>query len=211
MNPKLKFVLIGSLSLLMMACSSGNEKEVKDLSDILPESERNYDQVDTLEMDNADTLDQYQEMFASLGELDSILPYDEDLFPDRFGPESMEKFRLNLDGEEIVYVKWRFADSTLVDNALFNWLDCFGKNCNSIRVSEESNLQRNAFQVLANDTVLIYLESKSRLNDKLWDKHFESLKYELDWNYRMEQSPRGKVRWFTYIDEEKTPLKKEAV
>ena len=119
----------------------------------------------------------------------------------------MEKYRLNIDGEELVFVKWSFSDSLRVTNALFNWADCFGANCKSIRIGEEKNLQRNAFQILVSDTTLYYIESPTKLDSKKWDEYFDEQGYELDWNYRLEQAKSGKVRWFNYIDEKKTPLK----
>lgn len=207
----MRYLLIFTLGLFAVACTSETKEEVKDLNDILPDAERDYDQKDSIEIVESDTLEAYQSRFSELGILDSISVYDEDLFPDRFGPEETEKYTLNIDGEEIVFVKWKFSDSTRVTNALFNWLDCFGPTCVSVRVSEERNLQRNAFQVLANDTVLIYLESDTKVDAKIWDKYFEEKGYELDWGYRMEQSRNGRVRWFTYIDEEKEPLKNEAL
>ena len=137
--------------------------------------------------------------------------YDEDLFPDRVGPKNVEKYRLSLGDEEIIFVKWRFADSLRVSNALFNWSDCFGAKCTSIRIGEEKNLQRNAFQILANDTVLIYLESATQLDSRKWDNYFDQHGYDLDWNYRLEQARSGRVRWFNYLDEKKTPIKNEAL
>ncbi|MDG1331859.1 MAG: hypothetical protein P8P74_05995 [Crocinitomicaceae bacterium] len=205
----MKYLLILALGLLTVACTSETKEDIKDLNDILPDSERDYDQKDSVLVDDADTLGIYQARFAELGELDSINVCEEDLFPDRFGPERIEKFRLNLAGEEVVFVKWRFQDSARVTNALFNWLDCFGENCKSIRVSEERNLLKNAFHIFANDTVLVYVESKKRIDAKSWDKYFEENGYELDWDVLMEQAPRGRVQWFTYLDEEKIPVKNE--
>ncbi|MFK7787389.1 MAG: hypothetical protein AB8B56_19855 [Crocinitomicaceae bacterium] len=205
----MKYISVFFLGVLVIGCSPKMEEEIKDFNDILPNSERDYDQKDSVTVDHSDTLEVYVNRFAKIGTLDSISKYEEDLFPDRFGSESMEKFVMNMEGEQTVFVKWRFSDSLRVTNALFNWLDCFGPTCKFIRVGEEGRLQRNGFQVLANDTVLIYIESESKLNADTWDEYFESREYELDWNYRMEQSPRGKVKWFEYIDEEKTPLKNE--
>ena len=68
-------------------------------------------------------------------------------------------------------------------------------------------MQRNAFQIFVSDTTLYYLESAAKLDGKKWDNYFEQQGYELDWNYRLEQAKSGKVRWYNYIDEKKTPLK----
>lgn len=206
----LKYLLIFTLGLLTVACSTETE-DVIDMNDILPEAERDYNQIDSLIAENSDTLKIYQDRFTVLGSLDSISVYEEDLFPDRVGPETMEKYRLSIDGEDVIFVKWRFSDSLRVSNALFNWSDCFGSKCKSIRIGEEKNLQRNAFQVLANDTALVYIESAKQVNTRKWDAYFDQVGYELDWNYRLEQAPNGRVHWFEYIEEEKTPIKNNAL
>jgi hypothetical protein len=207
MNQKIRIVLTLTLGLFIVACTSEKEN-IKDMNDIIPTSERDYDQKDTLNGTDADSLKRYQVRFEALGkQLDSISIYDEDLFPERVGPETTEKIRLVFGDDEVIFAKWTFSDSLRVTNALFNWADCFGPKCNSIRIGEEKNLQRNAFQILANDSVLVYIESTAAIDAKKWDAYFEQLEYELDWNYRLEQSKGGKVRWFNYIDEKKTPLK----
>ena len=196
------------LGLFLLACSD-EKKDVKDLNDILPNSKGDYsDKGDDLN-DNSDTLKLFQRMFAEVGmKLDSVTVYDEDLFPDRVGPETTEKYRLVFGDEVVVFAKWKFSDSLRVTTALFNWADCFGPNCRTIVVGEEKNLQRNAFQIQTNDTVLIYLESSKKIDQKAWESYFEKREYELNWDYQLEQAQSGRVRWFTYLDEEKKPIKK---
>lgn len=206
----MKYLLIFTLGLLTVACTSEKE-DIKDLSDILPESERDYDQKDSIEVDDSDTLKTYQAQFEIIGSLDSISVYDEDLFPDRVGPEKIEKFQLYFEDEEVIFVKWKFSDSARVSNALFNWSDCFGPKCKSIRIGEEKNLQRDAFQVFANDTVLFYVESSAQLDSRKWDNYFGQQGYKMDWNYRLEQSRSGRVRWFNYLEKKKTPIKNKAL
>lgn len=201
-------ILIFALGLFIVACSSKSE-DVKDMNDIIPRSDKDYDKKDSIPSDNSDTLKLYQELFSKVDlKLDSISVYDEDLFPDRVGPDKMEKYRMVFGDEVVILSKWKFSDSLRVSSALFNWADCFGEKCKSIRIGEEKNLQRNAFQILTNDTVLLYLESSKKIDLKKWDSYLENLGYELNWKYRLEQSNGGKVRWFNYIDEKKTPLKK---
>ena len=204
----MKHAFIFALGLFTVACTS-KSGDVKVLNDILPNAKGDYAQKDSVVSDNSDTLKRYQKLFAEVElQLDSISVYDEDLFPDRVGPEKTERYRMVFGDEVVIFGKWKFSDSLRVSSALFNWADCFGPNCKSIRIGEEKNLQRNAFQILANDTVLIYMESSTKLDPEKWDVYFENLDYELDWNYRLEQARSGRVRWFNYVDEKKTPLKK---
>ena len=196
------------LGLFLLACSD-EKKDVKDLNDILPDSKGDYSEKGDVLNDNSDTLKLFQRMFAEVGmKLDSVTVYDEDLFPDRVGPETTEKYRLVFGDEVVVFAKWKFSDSLRVTTALFNWADCFGPNCRTVVVGEEKNLQRNAFQIQTNDTVLIYLESSKKIDQKAWESYFEKREYELNWDYQLEQTQSGRVRWFTYMDEEKKPIKK---
>lgn len=196
------------LGLFLLACSD-EKKDVKDLNDILPDSKGDYSEKGDVLNDNSDTLKLFQRMFAEVGmKLDSVTVYDEELFPDRVGPETTEKYRLVFGDEVVVFAKWKFSDSLRVTTALFNWADCFGPNCRTIVVGEEKNLQRNAFQIQTNDTVLIYLESSKKIDQKAWESYFEKREYELNWDYQLEQAQSGRVRWFTYLDEEKKPIKK---
>ena len=196
------------LGLFLLACSD-EKKDVRDLNDILPDSKGDYSEKGDVLNDNSDTLKLFQRMFAEVGmKLDSVTVYDEELFPDRVGPETTEKYRLVFGDEVVVFAKWKFSDSLRVTTALFNWADCFGPNCRTIVVGEEKNLQRNAFQIQTNDTVLIYLESSKKINQKAWESYFEKREYELNWDYQLEQAQSGRVRWFTYLDEEKKPIKK---
>lgn len=207
----MKQLFIIALGLSIVACAPEPEKEVKDLNDILPSAERDYEKEEPKETDSEDTLKRYQNRFNQLGTLDSISVYDQDLFPDRVGPKGVEKYRLSIGEEGIVFVKWTFSDSTRVTNALFNWADCFGPKCKFIRIGEEKNLQPNAFHILANDTTLIYLESETKLDTKKWDDYFDEQGYEQDWNYRLEQIRYGRVRWFEYIDEKKIQVKEDTL
>lgn len=207
----MKYIAVFVISSVLIACSSEKKEEIKDLGEILPKSERSYDEPDEEQTNDSDTLSAYQERFSEIGVLDSILPYDEDLFPDRVGPEKMEKLRLFVGDEEVVFARWTFADSTLVTNALFNWFDCFGPKCKFIRIGEEKNLQVNSFQIFMNDTALVYIESPAKIDSKRWDAYFEGKNYELDWNYRLEQSRYGKVRWYNYMDKKKTRIQNEAL
>ena len=196
------------LGLFLLACSD-EKKDVKDLNDILPDSKGDYSEKGDVLNDNSDTLKLFQRMFAEVGmKLDSVTIYDEELFPDRVGPETTEKYRLVFGDEVVVFAKWKFTDSLRVTTALFNWADCFGPNCRTVVVGEEKNLQRNAFQIQTNDTVLIYLESSKKIDQKAWESYFEKREYELNWDYQLEQAQSGRVRWFTYLDEEKKPIKK---
>lgn len=198
-----------TLTLSVVGCHP-EKPEVLDMSDILPESERygegNETQEDSADMDS---MAQVRMMFVSNGvEITDAYSIENSLFPDRFGPESTVKYKLNYKGDTLLYCKWIYKDSAKVMNALYNWIDCFGTKCKSVYVNQNVNMQRNPMKIMVSDTSLIFIESQLSMDFKLWDEFHEKLGYTNDWNMIIEQGKGAKARWFTYKDEKKIPLEK---
>lgn len=93
-------------------------------------------------------------------------------------------------------------------NAFYNWIDCFGEKCKSLFIGEEKNLQSSATMILVSDSTLIYIES-DKIDFDLWYDFHKEKGYENDFNLTIEQRPRGRAKWFTFVDETKTKYKAE--
>jgi hypothetical protein len=184
------------------------EPEILDFSDIVAESE-NYPEGDAPEANDneIDSTKAIKELFNLNGIQVSELTFvEERLFPDRFGPKNIEKYKLAIGEDSILYCKWRYKDSAKVMNALYNWIDCFGENCKSIYVNESKNMQRNPLKIMVSDTTLVFIEALESLDFKEWDAFHESLGYKNDWNLIIEQRKSGRAKWFMYRNEEKIPF-----
>jgi hypothetical protein len=197
--------------LVFFSSCRDKENEVIDLNDIIEGSDR-YNE-DSLDVENkineTDTLQVYLNDFQSHGiEVKELNYLDDNYFPDRLGPIKTKKFEIQRDDNTFRYVQWTFKDSTKVMNAFFNWIDCFGENCKSIFIGEERVFQTNPFQLLVNDSTLVFIEGVESFDFKEWESYFEKQGFALDWNYVIEQRKRGKAHWFNYIEEKKTPFKK---
>mgnify|MGYP000532189129 CR=1 FL=1 len=193
-----------SVSLLVVSCRP-EEDEVLDFSEIVQESE-NYKEGNEVVSDSAsiDSTTIPKLMFLNGGIEASELSFFEDrLFPDRFGPESTEKYKLTLGTDTVWYYKWRYKDSIKVMNALYNWIDCFGENCKSIYLKESKNMQRMPMKIMVSDTTLIYIQAKESVDFKMWDAFHDSLGYKKDWNLIIEQRKSSRARWYVYENEEK--------
>lgn len=197
---------------MFLLTSCGEDKgDVVDLDDIIAGSERyNEDSLNVKnDIDPKDTLALKLEEFKTNGlEAIEIIAFSDNYFPDRFGAIGAEKYELQTDGNTFRFVQWIFEDSTKTMNAFFNWMDCFGEKCISIFIGEERVFQPNPFQILVNDSALVFIEGVESFDFKVWESYFEKQAYPLDWNYTIEQRKRGKAHWFTYIEEKKTPYKK---
>ena len=141
-------------------------------------------------------------------QFDEVIQIEERLFPDRFGPDSSSTYDLIKGQDTVRYHKWIFADSVKVMNAFYNWIDCFGKKCKSLYIGEESNLQINASQIIVSDTSLIFIEGKN-IVFKNWYAFHDSIGYENNWNYYLEQPYRGRAKWYILEGDKKTKYTKK--
>ncbi len=202
--------IIGICCLLFFSCGE-EEVEPIELSDIIQTSDKYSEngETSTDQQETVDTLSIVKQRFTKNGiPCDSVVAFEETLFPDRFGAISTEKYELFTSENQFRYVQWKYEDSAKVMNAFFNWMDCYGKSCKSIFIGEERLFQANPFQLFVNDSVLIYIEGVESFDFKKWEDYLDKSGYPKDWNFVIEQRKLGKARWFQYIEEKKTPYKK---
>ncbi len=199
---KISWVLF--LVLILISCTQKEEK-VLDMQDIAPQAEGDYDQKETLK--KADTLSRYwdEKLGDSLNiHLDSIVAYTENSFIDRFLPVKSSKLVLYINGQSVEYFNWEFKDSIQTNNALFNWLDCFGEKCKSHRIGEDANFQKNGFLLFVSGNQLIYISSDESLAYDTWIKYVVKKHKLISTRWLLEQKPRSKVKWYSLQEDKKT-------
>jgi hypothetical protein len=124
---------------------------------------------------------------------------------DRFGYSSFSKLNFSLKSmvnsnhkESASLYYYSFADSVKTQNAFYNWLDCFGDNCESIQLEKNlDEIQSGAAFALVYDTTIVAAEyncddkvfSKKSFQDSLLSKFGKSYKY------RLEVTCSGKLEW----------------
>ena len=194
----MRMFLLPLLIVILAACGR-EEEEVIDLSDIIPKSERNYD--DTLKTEKKDTLSALfdLDLSADFGlNFSGIKPLDETLFMDRFGALSSVKLELLKDEGTVLYRSWSFKDSLRTRNAFYNWLDCFGPKCRSFKYLQHGKFQKEAMLVFLNDTSIIYLSSDKNLKMDQWQQYFEKRSSIDLWDIVVNQRANGKAEWLYY-------------
>lgn len=153
--------------LVLVACSKQADVEQVSLEDVMPTAEREYQEgleKDTLKQTLqftlntpvlADTL--LLERFPDI----ALTEFTDDFafFPDRLNYQEKWARLGKIDAMEFTLVKWTFADSVLTENAFFNWLDCFGENCVSMRVGQDTTFSQFNTFVQVNENELIYASS----------------------------------------------------
>ncbi len=145
--------------------------------------------------------------FSSNGVVvESVDLIDTNLLPSRFGPIHEKAFLLNLKDRSNKYYRWTYPDSIKVMNAFYNWMDCFGRNCESIFIGEERRIHKGSMMILVGDSSLIMIEGE-QVDFSNWYGYHDSIGFDPEWNFSIEQRTGQRARWYTY--EEDTKLKYE--
>lgn len=195
----MKWTAIIGTVLLLFACGK-TEEEVLELSEVIPQAENNYDEVEEHEA----SIDQsFERLFVeSYPGVRAVHEIQKRLFPDRFGTDTSYHFELVTATDTLSYHKWVYSDSLKTVNAFYNWIDCFGSNCRSFFVGAEQNMQPESMLLAVNDTCIIYLTG-DKVDHKQWLKFFEENEYKKEWYYFVEQHKRSSARWYHFENNER--------
>jgi hypothetical protein len=83
-------------------------------------------------------------------------------------------------------------------NALFNWMDCFGSKCKSLKYLESASFQSDALLLFVNDTSLTYISASIPLDEKKWQLYLkESHGIDL-WDVVIVQKKQRKANWYRF-------------
>lgn len=173
------------------------KEELVDFSEIAPQSEKykngKESSIDSsLVSDFGFDTELARELGIDVMELDS---FPDPMFPDRFVPRSIQKVTLHLKEDAIFFGQWLYKDSIKTMNALFNWMDCFGPKCKSLKYLQSANFQKDEMLLYVNDTSISYITSPLKLDKKQWQQYFEK-KYEIEeWDLIIVQRKGAKASW----------------
>ena len=198
------------LSFILFSCSNNKKEETVDLSEITSSSERYKEGKSEVkkkkekELNFIDTLDvRFKGILDSLKINDSVVrKLDIVLFPDRFGAKSITKFYWKEKKDSINLLDWEFSDSLKTENAFYNWIDCFGENCKSIKIGDKIKIQKRGLLILVNDRHLLVVDANSKIDCASWIKLVGSQKFGDTWKYIVYQPQKGKSTWMNYKNEE---------
>ncbi|HZH85811.1 MAG TPA: hypothetical protein VFD77_00745 [Brumimicrobium sp.] len=199
-NQWLKWFSFFILTVIWSACSNDKDFEIIDSESILPQAQGQYDYSEDTSQNEEVEISPFEEhLKQSFPDInfkgENTLEKREMLFmPDRLGYTEKNETYFTHDSIPFHLIEWTFKDSLKTVNAFYNWLDCFGHKCKSIRIDEEKNGSKEAFVVWISNTKITYLASIKSINRRIWQKAIFDLK-ENNWNYVIHQAPHGKINW----------------
>ncbi|MFA7272786.1 MAG: hypothetical protein WC044_02905 [Crocinitomicaceae bacterium] len=207
---------VATLILILLSCKDQANEKPLSMEDIVAHSDK-YKENDTPVKESKtfffyDSLSPIAQRIVDTLSLmkESILLSDSLLPPDRFLFSSKEKWTGRSQESTILISQWKYKDSLQTKNAFFNWLDCFGKSCASLRLFEEKKLSKESFLFFILERRMIYVSTSAKMDAK---KMIESLAVTFPKDrilYVISQSVGRKTEWWTFVDEEWT-LKKEGI
>lgn len=194
------FFLMG-VFLLGNACTEEQDYEVISIDKVLPQAEREYI-YDEEEGANEEII--YSVFQEQLTKLLPEITFDESntlkgnlplLLPNRLGYEEKQEFYFVLDSIPFYFIQWEFSDSARTINAFYNWIDCFGSDCHSMKINEEKKLDKNAFAIWVHENSLTYLTSTNNFSLTTWEEHLFKEKEDIELYFLLKQNVKGRTHW----------------
>ena len=139
--------------------------------------------------------------FDDLNWIDStfIIVKDSSVFIlDRFSLKE-EKYLLTKKLSKLSYYAWSFSDSLATKNAYYNWLDCFGESCKSIKLFDTTLvIDKTPFLIFKGKKTIVYITSNKNLKPIRWMRFLnEKFLDEKYWSI-IEQRKNVKPNWSVY-------------
>lgn len=205
------FFIVFILIFFTSSCNENQKKEIIEFESIQPKSsskEKNINKPSsTYSWDTS--LMTYFTNYSKNSLIDSIKRISIIQIPDRISLESTDKFSLYFNNDSTAYYHWNYSDSLSTKNAFYNWLDCFGENCNSIKLNEKKQFQKSPFLLFIGEKNMIFISSSKKAISRIWFD-FIKLKYVKEtWHTLIEQKQNNIANWYSIVDDEFIMLKNQ--
>jgi hypothetical protein len=93
---------------------------------------------------------------------------------------------------------YTFSDTLKTKNAFYNWLDCFGKDCQLLKLNEEiKTLETNPVFSLIYDTTIVVIDYRCEDAKFNWKPFEDSIvsRFGPEYNHKLKVGCGGPVTW----------------
>jgi hypothetical protein len=190
------------LLLVLISCSDNKESKTIQLDDIRPKSNqinssKNQESEDSSKIKLKDYIgDSINLNFKYLKEI------NETRFIKRFPHvKSGSRILYPLDTTiQFLHEFYTYKDSITMKNAFFNWLDCNGKNCESIKLYEERKIEPTNLLILCTSKSIDIIRGNQNLNTLEWINFVRFSRKNEDFKYILFQKKNQKSKWFEFAN-----------
>jgi hypothetical protein len=186
--------------LFCFSCSEKQNDSTVELDDIRPKSNYNTSSKKTELTDSiAFLLNEYNQDSINLN-IRYLRANTESCFLNRFPHlKSANRSITTADSlQNYLHEFYLFKDSIQMKNAFFNWLDCNGKKCESIKLYEERKIESNNLLVISTSKSIDILRSQQKINPEEWIDFVRFKRENNDFKYILFQKKNQKAKWFVY-------------
>ena len=185
---------------MFLGCKDDSKSETVDLDKIRPKSDSKSNKIDKTNIDsNEVSLHEYILDSINL-KLDHIITLSNSTFLNRFPSKKNALRTLYLTDTtiQIQHEHYEYVDSNQMKNAFFNWLDCNGKNCKSIKLYEETKIEPDNLLLIATAQSIDIFRSKSLFKAEDWINFVRFSKKTNVFKYILFQKKNRKSQWFDF-------------
>jgi len=198
----------------ILACNSDEKKDIETITmeELLGDSDSEITENDTLTTSIDSTLLKASNMLNLIQSIYS--DYDTSSLNashpmDRFGFSSKSKIEF-IGKTDVPYGKnntvtpkaefyvYNFSDSIKLNNAFYNWLDCFGSDCDEVKLNHDiESVKTPPSFTLVYDTVLVDVKYLCEHEKNDWKSFQKSIidTYGKNYRYRIDVNCGGPLKW----------------
>lgn len=183
--------------LILSSCGEEELVETIDMEELLPQGK---DGMEIVEEKNV--IAETTPLEKALMEMDNSYTVIPDsakgsYFPDRL--QFLKKELLVVQKDSLIYevAIWEFVDSLQTINAFYNWLDCFGSHCESVKIGERKYLRDKSSKLIwVSDHYIFYVKSVQEIGSFLfWENLAKNYLMEGKWNIKLTKNSRFVMLW----------------
>jgi hypothetical protein len=186
--------------IVFLGCKDNSKSETVDLDEIRPKSNSElYKNGKTTVDSNAVFLSEYVMDSVDL-KIARLITLNNSTFLNRFPSKKNALRTLYLTDTtiQIQHEHYEYVDSNQMKNAFFNWLDCNGKNCKSIKLYEETKIEPDNLLLIATAQSIDIFRSKSLFKAEDWINFVRFSKKTNVFKYILFQKKNQKSQWFDF-------------
>lgn len=188
------------LLFVSISCSNNKNQKAIQLDDIRPQANQEKQTQKIQLKDSTEIkLNEYKDDSINLN-FEYLKEIDEVRFIKRFPHLKSGLRRLSPQDTAIQFIHeyYTYNDSIEMKNAFFNWLDCNGKNCESIKLYDEKKIESTNLLVICTSKSIDIVRGNQIFNPKEWVNFVRFSRKNEDFKFIIFQKKNQKAKWFEF-------------
>jgi hypothetical protein len=203
--------LAATFLFILFSCSESKDENTVDLEQIRPKSANTDNNQPIVQTDSSEILLKKYKIDSIDLKLIKVQDIKGSNFLNRF-PNINSGLRTLIQKDTSIQFQhefYEYRDSNQMKNAFFNWLDCNGKDCMSIKLFEEIKIEKQNLLVITTSGSIDIIRSSNNLNPEDWINYVRFSRKIKDFKYIIFQKKNQKAKWFEFKTSKLAPKSKK--